>query len=97
MRLTLRRLREKKGWTLDTASKIFGISRSKLKEYEEYKDIPTYEELKTILKITGFYFDEIGFIILRDIESHYKGNKWRRIWYEFETNQTKFKLVGRKS
>lgn len=75
MRMTLRRLREAKGWKLNTAAIIFDIKSEQLKAYEEYRDVPTFKELIKMLKLMGYYFDEVPFIIFHDIEAHYKPSK----------------------
>lgn len=80
MRMTLRRLREAKGWKLNTAAIIFGIKSEQLKAYEEYRDVPTFKELIKMLKLMGYYFDEVPFIIFRDIEAHYKPSKGDKLW-----------------
>ncbi len=71
MQLTLKRLRQKKGLSLTTASKLFGIKAKTLEEIEEYKRVPEYEELVVILKMLGLYYDEIYAIIMNDIALHY--------------------------
>lgn len=76
MRMTLRRLREQKGLKLETASKLFKIDVNTLKKYEEYKEIPSRDELVTMLKIMGFYFDEVITIIYNDIEEKYNKNRY---------------------
>lgn len=70
--LTLKRLREQKGLSLDTASKLFGIKKEKLKAYEEYKEIPSSKEVMIMLKMLGLYYVEIVYIIFEDINNKYK-------------------------
>lgn len=77
MRMTLRRLREKKGWKLETAAKLYKMEVKKLKNYEEYKDVPSYDELVTMLKLMGYYFDEVIAIIYNDIDEKYNKNRYK--------------------
>lgn len=73
MKLTLRRLREKKGWSIDILAKLSHIKYETLKDYEEYRKVPSTEEVITMLKIMGFYFDEVVYLIFDDISKKYKG------------------------
>ena len=99
MRITLRRLREAKGWKINYAAQLYHMGVEKLRSYENYKDIPTFEELAMMLKMMGYYFDEITFIIWRDIEEHYQPKNEKEFslidnnithcfleWYESERN-----------
>lgn len=72
MKLTLRRLREQRGWKLKQASREFNIDVKTLKAYEEYRKVPPLNELIKMLRIMDFYFDEIVNIIYADIDSKYK-------------------------
>lgn len=72
MKLTLRRIREQIGWKRKKAAREFGIDMRKLKAYEEYDDVPELVELKRMLNIMGYNFDEIIDIIYADIERKYK-------------------------
>ena len=72
MKLTLRRLREQRGWKLKEASCKFNIDVKTLKDYEEYRKVPPLNELIKMLRIMDFYFDEIVNIIYVDIDSKYK-------------------------
>ncbi len=67
MKITLKRLREKKGMKLETLSKLCDIKVRRLKDIEEYRTIPDGDEIISILKILGIYYDEILFFIWEDI------------------------------
>jgi len=58
---------------IELASKLYGINVSKLEKYEEYRDIPSSEEIISILKLHHMNYDEIAFIIYDDISKHYRG------------------------
>ncbi len=70
--LTLKRLREQRGWSLETASRLTGIKKSKLFEYEEYKTVPRVEDVEIILRMLGLYYIEIMVLIYDDIYVKYK-------------------------
>lgn len=67
MKITLKRLREKKGMKLETLSKLCDIKVRRLKDIEEYRTIPDGDEIISILKILGIYYDEVLFFIWEDI------------------------------
>lgn len=71
MRLTLKNIRLKKGWSLENAAKLYNMSVKRLKEIEEYKDVPDFLEVRTMLKMLGFYYTEVVAIIYDDISQHY--------------------------
>lgn len=73
MKITLRRLREAKGWSLKKASIAFNMDIKTIKAYENYKKVPEPADIIKMLKVMGFYFDEIYFIIYSDISLKYKG------------------------
>lgn len=75
MKLTLRRLREQKGWKLKQAAREFNIDVKTLKDFEEYRKVPSSNELIKMLRIMDFYFDEIVNIIYADIERKYKSER----------------------
>ena len=68
MKITLKRLREKKGMKLETLSKLCDIKVRRLKDIEEYRTIPDGDEIISILKILGIYYDEILFFIWEKIK-----------------------------
>lgn len=72
MRLTLKNLRLDKGWSLELASKIYGIKAKTLNAYETYKQVPSSQEVITILKILKMNYDEVFYVIYEDIARHYK-------------------------
>ena len=72
MRVSLKNLRINKRWSLEFAARIYGMGVKKLKSYEEYRKIPSPEEIIIILKMTGVYFDEILFLVYEDIQKHYR-------------------------
>ena len=67
MKITLKRLREKKGMKLETLSKLCYIKVRRLKDIEEYRTIPDGDEIISIHKILGIYYDEVLFFIWEDI------------------------------
>lgn len=67
MKITLKRLREKKGMKLETLAKLCNIKSRRLKDIEEYRTIPDGDEIISILKILGIYYDEVLFFIWEDI------------------------------
>ncbi len=71
MRLTLKNIRLKKGWSLENAAKLYNMNVKRLKEIEEYKDVPDFLEVRTMLKMLGFYYTEIVATIYDDIGQHY--------------------------
>lgn len=72
MRITLKRLRVDKGLSLESASKLFGIKTRTLKECEDYKKIPSRQEVVTILKMLRMNYDEVFYAIFKDICRHYR-------------------------
>ena len=67
MKITLKRLREKKGMKLETLSKLCDIKVRRLKDIEEYRTIPDGDEIIIILKILGIYYVDVFFFIWEDI------------------------------
>ena len=82
MRISLRNIRNKKGLSLERASKFYGIKPRIVKEIEEYERIPSIDELKSMLHILGFDFDEIFYLVIADIERHLKSNATKNIYKE---------------
>ena len=70
--LTLKKLREQKGWSVELASKIYGIKARVIKDYEEYRVIPRVEDVAIILKSLGLYYFEIMIIIFDDYAIKYR-------------------------
>ena len=52
---------------LETLSKLCDIKGRRLKDIEEYRTIPDGDEIISILKILGIYYDEVLFFIWEDI------------------------------
>ncbi len=71
MKISLKNLREKKGWSLELASKIFKIKAKTLKDYEEYRKIPDIEEVTRILKILHKNYFNFFSKIYEDIYMNY--------------------------
>ena len=72
MKITLRRLREAKGWSLKKASIAFNMDIKTIKAYENYKKVPEPADIIKMLKVMGFYFDEIYFIIYSERRFYYE-------------------------
>lgn len=72
MEITLKGIREYKRLSLYEASKLFGIDLKSLKDYEEYREIPSSQTVSIILNKTGIDNDNIFFTLFCDIISKYK-------------------------
>ena len=69
--LTLKKLREQKGWSLEKASKIYGLSAHTVSDYEEYRVIPNIDDVSIILKMHGLLYYELVTAIYDDIARNY--------------------------
>lgn len=88
MRLTLRRLRENKGWKLKYAAKQYQIDVDRLRDIEHCSVLPTIEEITVILKKLDFYYDEILTIITDELN-----NKYNKININYENKLKKEKSM----
>ena len=71
MKMNLRRIREVQNLKLKDLSAQSNMDVERLRSIEQYREIPTWNELIRILKKTNHYFDEVVFIIWNDIQDHY--------------------------
>lgn len=71
MKMNLRRIREVQNLKLKDLSAQCSMDVERLRSIEQYREIPTWNELIRILKKTNHYFDEVVFIIWNDIQDHY--------------------------
>lgn len=65
--ITLKNLREYRGLSLEQMSEASNIAIEHLKDYEQYKKIPTCYEVTIILNVLKLDCDEIFMAIFRDI------------------------------
>ncbi len=70
MFMTIKNIRNYNKWSLELASKLFNIAPERLKNIEDYKEAPTYEEVVTILKMADVYYDDMVGTIFNDFDSH---------------------------
>lgn len=70
--MTIKNIRTYNKWSLEIASKLFNIKPERLKNIEDYKEAPTYDEVVTILKMAGVYYDDMVGEIYNDFDSHYR-------------------------
>ena len=70
--LTLKRIREQKHLSREIAAKLIGIKTKTLEDIEEYRLVPEDDVLRTILKMLGFGYIEIFYVIYEDINKKYK-------------------------
>lgn len=70
MRMTLRRLREAKGWKLETAAKLYHMDVERLRSYENYVIMPTFEEVAMMLNMLGYYWEDAKMLIWQDLHDH---------------------------
>ena len=61
---SLKAIRVNLGLTLDEASKLIGVSRYTLYNYEHFKTTPGIEVVKKIMNAYNIHYDEIRFIPL---------------------------------
>lgn len=61
--LTLRALRVNRGWTLEEASTLIGVSKETLSNYETGKSYPDVPIIKRIEDIYNISYDKINFLV----------------------------------
>ena len=63
-KFSLKGLRFNNGWTIEEASKKYGVSVDTVKNYEAYKTFPDVPIIENILTATGLKYDDIIFLPL---------------------------------
>lgn len=61
--LTLRALRVNRGWTLEEASTLIGVSKETLSNYETGKSYPDVPIIKRIEDVYNISYDKINFLV----------------------------------
>lgn len=72
MKTTLKGIREYKGWSLKEASEKYGININMLKEFEDYKQIPSSQIVSAILNVVNIDNENLFVSIFCDIISKYR-------------------------
>jgi len=72
MKTTLKGIREYKGWSLKEASEKYGININILKEFEDYKQIPSSQTVSAILNVVNIDNENLFVSIFCDIISKYR-------------------------
>lgn len=72
MKTTLKGIREYKGWSLKEASEKYGINSNVLKEFEDYKQIPSSQIVSAILNTINMNNENLFLSIYCDIISKYR-------------------------
>ena len=72
MKTTLKGIREYKGWSLKEASEKYGININVLKEFEDYKQIPSSQTVSAILNVVNIDNENLFVSIFCDIISKYR-------------------------
>lgn len=61
--LTLRALRVNRGWSLEEASTLIGVSKETLSNYEAGKTFPDVPIIKRIEDVYNISYDKINFLV----------------------------------
>ena len=62
MKITLKAARVNKGYTLEEAAKMLGITRGTLQNYEHGVTFPNGQTIEKMLKLYGAEYDDINFL-----------------------------------
>ena len=80
MNITIKNIRAYNKWSLEIASKLFKIEKERLIKLEDYKEVPTYNEVVNILKAADIYYDDTVGIIFNDIDMHLRLKQLQNVY-----------------